>query len=248
MAGGPLSDRALARGWQLRRLSVCASTEVELARWLAARQTAAARLAVVARRQRFGVGQQGRTWVSPPGGLWLSAAFPWRQELPGSASLGLAAAVGIALQLELLGVAVQLKWPNDLLVDGCKLAGLLPRLRMRGPSVRWAQVGVGINGCNRLPAIGPPGAISLAQALGGQRHHPQARPERLLPRVLAGLDWAAAHADQPETVRLAAEARLWHPEGGWLQGDETWQVLGLHADGRLRLGRAARELALMRVF
>lgn len=245
-----------APGWQLRRLPVCASTEIELDRWLvqrrdlgrAAEPRLQARLAVQARRQRFGHGQQGRPWLSPPGGLWLSAAFPWAEVLPGSASLGLAVAVGLAVQLEALGLPVQLKWPNDLLVQERKLAGLLPRLRLRGQQIRWAQVGVGLNGCNRVPS----GAISMAQALGGRRHHPethpQARPQRQLGLVLAGLDWAAAHAHQPETVRLAAEERLWRPASGWRHDGQLWQVCGLATDGRLRLVRGDQELALQRHF
>ena len=107
--------------WQLRRLPVCASTEIELDRWLERRQAAGMslqRLAVTARRQRFGHGQQGRPWLSPAGGIWLSAAIPWAGALPGTSSLGLAVAVGLAQQLEALGLAVQLKWPNDLLVCG----------------------------------------------------------------------------------------------------------------------------------
>ena len=233
--------------WQLRRLPVCASTEIELARWLEQRQVAGLPLqglAVTARRQRFGHGQQGRPWLSPAGGIWLSAALPWAGTLPGTASLGLAVAVGLAQQLEALGLAVQLKWPNDLLVGDRKIAGLLPRLRLRGQRIRAAQVGVGLNGCNRVP----PGALSVAEALGCRQGHPLARPERLLPRVLAGLEWAAAHAQQPCQVRAAAEARLWRPPAGWLHDGELWQVLGLHADGRLRLGRQGRELALQRHF
>jgi len=242
--------------WQLRRWPVCASTEIELDRWLAQRQARdlasgqaaepvlLARLAVQARRQRFGHGQQGRPWLSPAGGLWLSAAFPWAEALPGSASLGLAVAVGLAQQLEALGLPVQLKWPNDLLVQERKLAGLLPRLRLRGQQIRWAQVGVGLNGCNRVP----PGAISVAQALGARRHHPQAQPQRLLALVLSGLDWAAAHAHQAERVRFAAEARLWRPAAGWRHDGQLWQVRGLAADGRLRLARGGQELALQRYF
>lgn len=234
---------------------MCASTELELARWLEARERTArplpslqCGLAVVARRQRFGVGQRGRIWHSPAGGLWLSAAFGWCGQHQDSAALGLAAAVGLAQQLEALGLPVQIKWPNDLLIGGRKLAGLLPRLRLRGAAIRWAQMGVGLNGTNRLPAGAVAGgAISLAEALG-RRHHPQARADRLLARVLAALDWARAHADQPELVRLAAEARLWRPAAGWPHAGDTWQVLGLHADGRLRLGREGQELALARRF
>ena len=65
--------------WRLRYLPLCASTELELSRWL--KQGDEPPLAVVARRQRHGVGQHGRQWQSPAGGLWLSAAIPWQQPL-----------------------------------------------------------------------------------------------------------------------------------------------------------------------
>lgn len=245
--------------WQLRRLPVCASTEWELARWLARRERAglplpgdgpgaASRLAlaVVARRQRFGVGQQGRVWVSPPGGLWLSAALPWPAAPQGSAPLALAAAVGLALQLEAIGLRPQIKWPNDVLIDGRKLAGVLPRLRWRAGAIRWAQLGVGLNGINRVP----PGAISLAAALRDRRRsrcwHPRAAPRRLEPLVLAALNWCAAHASAADTIRLLAEARLWRPADGWGHGGRRWQVQGLGPNGGLCLVDGSARIILER--
>ncbi|MGB7564395.1 MAG: biotin--[acetyl-CoA-carboxylase] ligase, partial [Prochlorococcaceae cyanobacterium] len=135
--------------WQLQWRAVCASTELELERSL--RSGAAAPLAVLAGHQRFGHGQQGRPWQAPPGGVWISAALPWPAHGDGTAALGLAVAVGLALQLEELGLEPRLKWPNDLLVRGAKVAGLLPRLRRRGEHIRWAQVGLGLNGHNPVP-------------------------------------------------------------------------------------------------
>jgi len=259
----------------VRRSAVCASTERDLERWLRSREReqrplpgafgggSAGRLggglAVVAAHQRFGHGQRGRPWDSPLGGLWLSAAMPWPTALTDSASLSLAVAVGLALQLEALGVVVQLKWPNDVLVGGRKLAGILPRLRLRGEQVRWAQVGLGLNGINRPPS----GAISLAQALSqGQSHcpfhrpsspphrpfHPKAKPQRLLKPVLASLDWAQAMAHQPELVRREAEARLHRPAEGLLHGGQIWQVVGLESDGGLRLQRPGATFTLQRSF
>lgn len=201
---------------------------------------------MIAGRQRFGHGQQGRTWVSPAGGVWLSAALPWPEQAAAAAAPGLAAALGLALQLEARGLAVRLKWPNDLLLltpaGPRKLAGLLPRLRWRGGRVRHAQVGVGINGWNRVPA----GAISLAEALG-RRRHPQARPDRLAARVLRGLEWAVAAADQPELVRRQAEQRLWIPEWVEHQGQRC-RVQGLAADGGLRLDCGGELVTLQRHF
>jgi BirA family transcriptional regulator, biotin operon repressor / biotin---[acetyl-CoA-carboxylase] ligase len=246
VAAGPLS-------WQLRRLPVCASTELELARWLEARERqgrplpeGARALAVVARRQRFGVGQQGRIWHSPAGGLWLSAALPWPAAPEGTAPLALTAALGLALQLEQLGLHPQLKWPNDLLIGGRKLAGVLPRLRWRGGAIRWAQVGVGLNGNNRVPA----GAINLAAALAGGRcgvrWHPRAQPRWLEPLVLAGLGWAAARALAADSIRRQAEARLWVPAEGWPHAGRLWLVRGLNSRGGLLLQRGPEQLTLER--
>ena len=255
----------------MRRFAVCASTERELERWLRSRERQqrplpgalpgvrgggpAGGLAVVSAHQRFGHGQRGRPWDSPVGGLWLSAAMPWPTALADSASLSLAVAVGLALQLEALGALVQLKWPNDVLVGGRKLAGILPRLRLRGAQVRWAQVGLGLNGINRPPS----GAISLAQALSQaqsrgpsclphRRFHPKAKPQRLLNPVLAALDWAQAMAHEPALVRQEAEARLYRPAEGLLHEGQIWQVAGLEPDGGLLLQRPGATVILQRSF
>lgn len=250
-----IRPEAPPRPWRLRRLPVCGSTERELDRWLSAlaipersEPAAALPLAVRAERQRHGHGQQGRIWHAPQGGVWLSAALPW--PVQDGAALGLAVAVGLALQLEDLGLEPRLKWPNDLLVHGRKLAGLLPRLRLRGDRVRWARVGIGVNGVNRVPA----GAISLAAALrvAGQRRlspwHPQASPRRLEQRVLAALNWAMASSSRPEWVCLLAEQRLWRPAEGFDLAGCRWQIDGLDRDGALRLRRGSEICRVQRRF
>jgi BirA family biotin operon repressor/biotin-[acetyl-CoA-carboxylase] ligase len=222
--------------WRLRGLPVCASTERELERWLAKEPPeAGASLprVVLARRQRFGRGQRGRVWQSPAGGAWLSAALPWPEQPGRSASPGLAVAVGLALELEALGLPVAIKWPNDLLLGNRKLAGLLPRLRLRGGRIRWAQVGVGLNGRHRLlpTAVGVPLAAAPLTAL-----------------VLRALEWAIAHAACVESVRSAAEARLGLPLEPYRHEGELWQVEGLGTDGSLLLRRGTRRMALHRHF
>ena len=227
---------------------MCASTELELDRWLAALgpepHLDTSGLAVVSRRQRYGRGQWQRHWISPAGGLWLSAAFCWPAAATGSAApLTLALAVGLALELEQLGLAARIKWPNDLLLDGRKLAGMLARLRLKGGQVRWARAGIGLNGTNRAPA----GAISLAEALQagcGSRFHPQATAKALLPRVLRAISWAQAHSEQGALVLSLAEQRLLRPPGGWLHQGQSWQVLGLAAGGGLLLQRGDRQTLL----
>ncbi|MFN7228857.1 MAG: biotin--[acetyl-CoA-carboxylase] ligase [Synechococcaceae cyanobacterium] len=234
--------------WQLRWCPVCASTEQELDRWLATPDTPE-RLqrprVVLAARQRFGHGQRGRVWLSPAGGVWLSAALPWPGPPLQVASPGLAAAVALARELDGLGLPVRLKWPNDLLLlDGAgpplKLAGLLPRLRQRGSTVRWARLGLGLNGCNRVPA----GATALAGRIGPLL----ARPERLAPLVLRSLEVAMALAGQRELVRRAAEALLWLPSEPVAYRSKLWQPLGLDGSGGLRLADGTRTTVLERDF
>jgi BirA family biotin operon repressor/biotin-[acetyl-CoA-carboxylase] ligase len=228
--------------WHLRYVPVCGSTERLLDSWLTQAPCAQGPrlrvpMALLAGQQRFGRGQRGRSWSSPPGGVWLSAALPWPPEPLGAAAVGLAVAVGLALQLEDLGLPVRIKWPNDLYLLGprgamAKLAGVLPGQRLQGHQVRWARVGVGLNARNRFPS----GATNVAMAAG--RHH--ACPWRLSARVLRALDWAMAWADRPEAVRVLAEQRLWWPTRAIQLEGESWQPLGLHRDGGVVLGRQGR--------
>ena len=228
----------------------CGSTETELDRLLLA--GAAPPLVVLADRQSRGHGQAGRPWSSPPGGVWLSAALPWPEQADTPAALGLAVAVGLARELEALGLAVRIKWPNDLLIGDRKLAGLLPRLRRRGSSIALARVGLGLNGWNRVP----PGAIGLAEALaarpGNRLRATGARrladPLPLAARVLRALDWACARANQAELVRSEAQARLWLPAPTIAHEGELWQALGLGLDGSLLIGRDGKQSSLHRRF
>ena len=238
--------------WRLVWQPVMASTEAELDCLL--ERGLRPPLAVIARRQTRGHGQQGRRWHSPAGGLWLSAAMPWAVPAPGMAAPALAGTLGLCLQLEGLGLQPRIKWPNDLLLEGRKLAGVLPRLRWRGSTLLGCRVGIGINGLNRVP----PGAIALAEALqsGPRRHrhgpahrphHPQARPERLAALALGALEWAVAASGQAELVRRQAEQRLWRVGSHWHEG-RAWQVDGLALDGALRLRCDERLVELRRNF
>lgn len=238
----PPAPAAAPLPWRLRGRRVCASSERELEAWLAAGEDPRLPVAVIARQQRFGQGQRGRLWSSPPGGVWLSAALPWPGPPAPTASLALAVAVGLALELEALGLPVRIKWPNDLLLHGRKLAGVLPRLRRRGNAIRWAQVGVGLNGRNRVPA----GAIAVADPLG--RQHPAAAPAALTARVLRALEWAVAAALEPELVRRQAEKRLWIAPEPLRHAGRSWQVEGLGTDGSLSLRSGVQRFSLQRHF
>ncbi len=102
---------------------------------------------VAAHVQTNGKGRRGRTWVSQLGAS-LTFSLLWRFQCGAAALSGLSLAVGVALMRTLNSIGVndaQLKWPNDVLVDGKKLAGILIELQgdLEGPSA--AVIGVGIN-------------------------------------------------------------------------------------------------------
>ncbi len=105
---------------------------------------------VMAEMQTAGKGRRGRQWAS---GLGTSLTFSllWRFDCGAAGLSGLSLAVGVALirALNELGVSAQLKWPNDVLINNKKLAGILIELQgdMEGPSA--AVIGIGIN--LRLP-------------------------------------------------------------------------------------------------
>jgi BirA family biotin operon repressor/biotin-[acetyl-CoA-carboxylase] ligase len=78
-----------------------------------------------AERQSAGKGRQGRAWESPLGNLYVSTLIRLRPSDPPPATLALVAAVALEDAVRTFGVAATLKWPNDLLVDGAKLSGIL---------------------------------------------------------------------------------------------------------------------------
>ncbi len=99
---------------------------------------------LIAERQNAGRGRAGRSWLSSDGSLTFSLAWHCKRDLQGLAGLPLAVGVALAETLGRLGVKVQLKWPNDLLKDGAKLAGVLIETQNAGGAL-WAVIGIGIN-------------------------------------------------------------------------------------------------------
>ncbi|MBX9730732.1 MAG: biotin--[acetyl-CoA-carboxylase] ligase [Sphingomonas sp.] len=95
-----------------------------------------------AERQTAGRGRQGRAWVSPPGNLYASTLVRLRPADPQPATLALVAAVALegAVSAYLGAGRIQLKWPNDLLLAGAKLSGIL--LERSGDAI---IIGFGVN-------------------------------------------------------------------------------------------------------
>ncbi|WP_164014243.1 biotin--[acetyl-CoA-carboxylase] ligase [Pyxidicoccus trucidator] len=129
---------------------------------------------VVAEQQTSGKGRRGRVWVSPPGlNLYFSAIL--RPELPPQRApeLTLVAAVALAEALRDSGTEAAIKWPNDVHLDGRKVAGILTELSAEPERVHFVVVGVGVNLNSRVehfPEDLRATATSLALATGERVH------------------------------------------------------------------------------
>jgi BirA family biotin operon repressor/biotin-[acetyl-CoA-carboxylase] ligase len=166
---------------------------------------------VVAERQLRGRGRQGRPWHSPPGtnlycSVILRPARPHR-EWP-DLSWTLAAAVAETCR-EAGAAAVSLKYPNDVVSGGRKLAGLLLETRT-GPSATGALIaGIGLNVNSRSEDLPPElrGSATSLAILTGRAHDPAALLERLLARLERWYGaWSRGGAE--EARRLLAESGI----------------------------------------
>ena len=223
------------KGYELRRVARCASTNSTL---LGERDLARPVL-LLADQQTAGRGRRGRRWHSAPGdGLTFSLAVALRRPLRELAALPLVAGVAVARALHGLGVRrAALKWPNDIVVDGAKLGGILVETKSFNGAIK-AVIGIGINlrGAAVLRArvrrdvaaleqfIAVPDAERVARAIGDALMESLAAFEaRGLEAVRAEWDRLDSHAGQKVRVRLA--------DGRVLTGIAS----GLEPDGALRL-------------
>jgi BirA family biotin operon repressor/biotin-[acetyl-CoA-carboxylase] ligase len=184
---------------------------------------------VIATEQLQGRGSRGRPWHSPPGGLWLSALY--RPSSTGGLEL-LSVRVGLAVARALdphVPTPVRLKWPNDLMLDGRKLGGILCEARWQGGILGWIAVGVGLNVRNPIPDELREAAVSLIEL------EPDIRLENVLHSVsaaLRALDLGAERLSPAELELFAGRS--------WLDGREIREplpgiVAGLNDDGALRV-------------
>lgn len=138
---------------------------------------------LVAGHQSAGEGRQGRAWTSPPGkGLLFSLLL--KEPCPASEHplLTHLAALAIAETLRQLGLDAAIEWPNDIVVEGGKIAGILAEASLTGQRLDYAVISAGINvdqDASELATIDIP-AASIRSAGG-----PQISPGALLERILA---------------------------------------------------------------
>ncbi|MBN2755403.1 MAG: biotin--[acetyl-CoA-carboxylase] ligase [Candidatus Goldbacteria bacterium] len=117
----------------------------------------------VAAVQKSGKGKHGAAWVSARGGLWFSFIIHQKIKMP--FLFVILSSVAVADTLKSYGVKPEIKWPNDVLVNGRKVCGIL----IENDSYNGRIVtGVGVNLNNRIPAGKGINAVSLSKLAGGK--------------------------------------------------------------------------------
>ena len=121
---------------------------------------------VVAGIQTSGRGRLQRKWFSDPGGLYFTMVLRPTVPVLESFKIGFLASVSMAkLVNESLAVDAKVKWPNDILVDGAKLCGMLAEMEAETDRVVFLNIGMGIN-VNNDPSQLEPTAVSLKSLVG----------------------------------------------------------------------------------
>ena len=115
--------------------------------WKLAMQGVSEGTVVFAEFQSKGKGRLGRTWVAPKGKSILTSVILRPRLLPNQASqMTMMSAVAVAQAIEIqTGLSPQIKWPNDILIEGKKVAGILTEMQAETDQIRFLVVGIGIN-------------------------------------------------------------------------------------------------------
>lgn len=100
---------------------------------------------VIAEQQKSGRGRQKRKWLSPKGGIWLSVVLKPGIPTAKVTLLSFVAALAVCDAIKAAGLDARLKWPNDVMISGKKVAGILLDVSAEAEQVNYAVVGIGIN-------------------------------------------------------------------------------------------------------
>jgi BirA family biotin operon repressor/biotin-[acetyl-CoA-carboxylase] ligase len=198
---------------------------------------------VVADTQRAGRGRLGRVWSSPPGqGVWCTIIE--RPSDPGvldvlSIRIGLRLAEGLDA---LAGERVRVKWPNDLVVRGGKVGGILTEARWSGSTLAWVAVGVGVN------VIAPDDAPSAAGLLPGTH---RADVLHAIVRAVRAAASVEGHLSDDELARFAMRdalsgRRILEPSEGRVAGISTSGALLVDPPAPAGKGRAQHRAGTIR--
>ena len=231
--------QGLCPDWKLKYKLKCKSTEYELTNWLKDYPIKRYKpIAIVAKEQFLGIGQNSRPWVSPKGGIWLSAAYPIFSSKFSSEIFSLSFAIKLCEMLHMESIKVELKWPNDIFFDSKKLIGFLPRVITRGKEIVYVRIGIGMNFLNKAPLEG----IALSEILNTKNICEYYWTAKILKTIHESVEFN----DRKEYIINNANNYLTkkHLPRGYKSND--WAIKEVDSNGNLRIYNETQEKILTR--
>ena len=225
--------------WKLQYKLKCRNTEYELTNWLKDYPIKRYKpIAIIAREQFSGIGQNSRPWFSPYGGIWLSAAYPIFASKFSSEMFSLSFAIKLCEMFNNESIKVDLKWPNDIFFESKKLIGFLPRVITRGKEIIYVRIGLGMNFVNKTPVEG----IALSEILNTKN----ICKYKWTAKILKTIHDSVECNDRREYIIKNANKYLAkkHLPRGYNSND--WIIKGLDNNGNLRIYNDAQEKTLTR--
>lgn len=196
----------------------------------------------IARTQTAGKGQRGKQWLSEPGGVYLSIMLEPDWPADRSAQLTLCSAWGIVSQFRCLGVPAQIKWPNDIVVNGQKLGGILSESKSEKGTITRAVIGVGVNVYNSVPVTG-----ITWQRLTTSNNGMAATLNQVAAAVLLGI-WRGIFyrsSTDGKTFIAAYQSLLTNLNMPVVLEGKTLKVVGVTETGHLTLRTASQDSVLV---
>jgi BirA family biotin operon repressor/biotin-[acetyl-CoA-carboxylase] ligase len=184
---------------------------------------------VFAESQTRGRGRLGRKWTSPRGrGLWFSVLLRPDLRPQEATRLTIASATALRRAIETqTGLKARIKWPNDILVNGRKTAGILTELSAEPDHIKYVILGIGVD-VNLSPADLPAELRKVATSLKAELGGPVARPE-LAVAILRELDRDYGRVGPNEFGALADE---WEEHGTTIGHEVVISMGGRQVRGR----------------
>lgn len=122
--------------------------------------------AIIAREQTGGKGTKGRSFSSPLGGVYISLVRYYPCKAENAFSLMIASCMAVVKTLEFYGARADVKWPNDVFLNGKKICGILIKNSFEGENVKKSVTGIGVNVNNDIPKDLADIAINLKSVVG----------------------------------------------------------------------------------
>jgi BirA family biotin operon repressor/biotin-[acetyl-CoA-carboxylase] ligase len=224
---------------RIRYFSEIGST-MDTARGLA-RKGAPEGTIVIGESQTFGRGRLSRDWLSPQGGIYFTFILRPKMSPAYAPRINLMAAVAVAASIrKLFALEIELKWPNDVLISGKKVCGILGEMDAEVDAVNFVNIGIGINANNSVARFEKT-AISLKEVLGREISRKEflsaligeiERRRRLLMKADLLEEWSELSATLSKEVTVISLAE--ELTGQAVDIDSTGALILKTRDGSLR--------------